>query len=218
MPVHGDNFDRRAARDFARGAELHVEQRQNSAEQVHTVRGSENVEKAAARIRRQEKSLSGELAPGENLPSDEKNAENSSGGPPVAETFVIFRAEAAVCARKGEAAGDQYQSVEPQDARNLQRNPSAIGHVLAHDIRADERHEEHQNARERYEHPGDVGALRNPGCTGRIAAVTAIAPVAGETSATGTFVGRNQLDIFSDDRAWHCISPKFAWSFTNPGG
>src|SRR5271156_375329 len=106
MPVHGDNFDRRAARDFSRGAELHVEQRQNSAEQVHTVRAGENIKKAAAGIGREEKSLSGELAPGKDLPSDEKNAEERGGGPPVAETFIVFRAESAGRAREGEAAGD----------------------------------------------------------------------------------------------------------------
>ena len=101
-----DDFDRGAARDFSRGAELHVEQRQNSAQQMHTVRAGENVKEAAAGIGRQENSLRGELAPGENLAGDEKNAENRGGGPPVAEAFVVFRGEAAVCAREGEAAGD----------------------------------------------------------------------------------------------------------------
>src|SRR5580658_4805412 len=106
MPVHGNNFDRRAARHFSRGAELHVEQRQNSAEQVHTVRTGENVKKAAAGIGREEKSLRGELSPRQKLPSDEKYPEKRSSGPPVAETFVVFRAEAAVCACEREAAGD----------------------------------------------------------------------------------------------------------------
>src|SRR5580704_19785649 len=142
MPVHGNNFDRRAARDFSRGAELHVEQRQNSAEQVHTMRTRENVKKAAAGILRQENSLRGELAPRQNLSGDEKNPEKGSGGPPVPETFVVFRAETAMCARQREAAGDQYQSVEPQNARDLQRDPGAIGHVLADDVGANERHEE----------------------------------------------------------------------------
>src|SRR5208282_3949409 len=99
MPVHGDHFDRGAARNFSRGAELHVEQRQDSSEQMHTVRAGENVKKAAAGIRRQENSLSGELPPGENLPGDEKNAKKRGGGPPVAETFVVFRGKAALCAR-----------------------------------------------------------------------------------------------------------------------
>src|SRR5208282_555071 len=133
MPINGNNFDRRAARDFSRGAELHVEQRQNSAEQVHTVRASENVKKAAAGIGRQENSLGGELAPSEDLSGDEKNAEKRGSGPPVAESFVVFLGKTTVRTRKRETAGNQNQSVEPQDARNLQRNPGAIGHVLAHD-------------------------------------------------------------------------------------
>src|SRR5271169_3557677 len=218
MPVHGDHFDRRAARDFSRGAKLHVEQRENSAEQVQTVRAGENVKKAAAGIRRQKNSLGGELAPGENLSGDEKNAKKRGGGPPVAESFIVSRAESAMRAREGEAADDQYQSVEPQDARDLQRNPGAIGHVLAHDVGADERHEKHQNARKRYQHPGDVGALRNPGRTGRIAAVSPIAPADGETSAAGALVGMNQLNFFGDDCTWHCVSPKLARSVANPGG
>src|SRR3984885_16003948 len=106
MPVHGNNFDRRAACDFSRSAELHVEQRQNSAEQVHAMRTRENVKKAAAGIRRQKNSLRGELAPRQNLSGDEENPEERGGGPPVPETFVVFRAEAAVCVRQREAAGD----------------------------------------------------------------------------------------------------------------
>src|SRR5580658_5542170 len=106
MPVHRYNFDRRAARNFSRGAELHVQQRQNSTEQVHSVRAGENIKKAAAGIRRQKNSLRGELAPGENLSGDEKNAEHRGGGPPVAKSFIVFRGEADVCAREGEAASD----------------------------------------------------------------------------------------------------------------
>src|ERR1700723_3804594 len=117
MPVHGNDFDRRAARHFSRGSELHIEQRQNSAEQVRTVRAGENVKKAAAGISRQENSMRGELEARQNLSGDEKNPEKRSSGPPVTKTFVVFRAEAAVCARQREAAGYQYQRVEPQDAR-----------------------------------------------------------------------------------------------------
>ena len=48
--------------------------------------------------------------------------------------------------------------------RDFQRNPGAVGHVFAAtDVGADKRHEEHQSPRERDEHSGDVGALRNPG-------------------------------------------------------
>ena len=79
----------------------------------------------------------------------------------------------------------------------MQRNPGAVGHVLADDVGADERHEEHQNAGERDEHPGDVGALRNSGAAGGIAAVSAVSAVAGEISAAGAFVGVNQLMISS---------------------
>ena len=106
MPVHGDNFDRGAARHFSRGAELHVQQRENSAEQVHTVRPGENIKETAAGVRRQENSFSGKLAPGENLPGDEKNAKECRSRPPVAESFVILRCEPVVCTRKSEAAGD----------------------------------------------------------------------------------------------------------------
>src|SRR5580692_2613837 len=106
MPVHGDNFDRSAACDFSGGAELHVEQRQNSAQQVQTVRAGENVKETAAGIGGEENPLRGELAPREDLSGDEKHAENRGGGPPVAETFLVFRSEAAVRAGEGEAAGD----------------------------------------------------------------------------------------------------------------
>src|ERR1700733_10705681 len=107
MPVHGNHFDRRAARHFSRGSELHIKQRQNSAEQVRNVRAGLYVKNTAAGIRRQENSLRGELAPGQNVSGDEKNPEKRSSGPPVTKTFVVLRAEAAVCARQREAAGYQ---------------------------------------------------------------------------------------------------------------
>src|SRR5580658_6105132 len=106
MPVHGDDFDCGAARDFSGGAELHVEQRQNSAQQVQTVRAGENVKETAAGIGSQENPLRGELAPGEDLSGDEKNAENRGGGPPVAESFLVVCGETAMRAGEGEAAGD----------------------------------------------------------------------------------------------------------------
>src|SRR5271155_3741711 len=106
MPVHGDNFDRRAASHFSRDPELHVEQRQNSAQQVHTVRAGENVKKTAAGIGGQKNSLRGELAPGDDLAGNEKNAENRAGGPPVAEPSFVFRSEATVRTRERKAASD----------------------------------------------------------------------------------------------------------------
>ena len=135
----------------------------NSSEQVQAVRGCEDVEEAAARVRREINAGGGELPPGENLAREKEQSQNCSDAPPVAETCFVLREEIPARARKSETAAEKNERVQPKDTRDFDRLPGYCGEAFAHHERAHERREEHENAAESDQHSGDVGSLRD--CT-----------------------------------------------------
>src|SRR5579862_5477163 len=105
------------------------------------MRGGEDVKEAAARIRGQKQARGSELLPGDDLPDEKEHAQNRGDAPPVAKALLVVGLEEFASLREREAASNQHSGVEPQDSRNCERVPVAVGNVLAHDIRA--RSEEH---------------------------------------------------------------------------
>src|ERR1700735_181181 len=209
MPVHRNNFGGCALRQPMRRPESDIKERENSPEKMEAVRSGENVEKAAGRIRREKNAGSSKLAPGDYLADQKENSENGGNAPPAAKASVVVFEKACSGASERETAGDENRGVQPKDPRDIERDPCAVGHVLADDVGADKRHEKHQYAAESNRHPGDVGALRYASGAERIfpivAAPAGISVVAGRRSAA-TFTGADQLDFVCDCAAWHHYS------------
>src|ERR1700675_1684562 len=106
MPVHGGDFGGRVARQAARGPEGNQQQAKNAADDVKTMRGGKDIKETAARIGGEEHAGSGKLAPGDDLPSEKKDAEDGRDAPPVAKRSVVLGKEALAGVREREAAGD----------------------------------------------------------------------------------------------------------------
>ncbi len=147
------------------------------------------------------------LPPRDHLANKKEDAQHGRPAPPVAESIFVVRAEKAARTGQCKAAGNQDDCVEPEDAGELERLPHAVRHALAHDVGAHQRHEEHQDAAKRDDHPRHVCALWNESRAGGAAPLSATAAVAGGSSAAA-FSGINLLDNFCDRRACHCIAPK----------
>ncbi len=106
MPVHGDDFRSRPARQPVRRPESHLKKSKNAAENMEAMRSGEHVKKAAGRIGSQEKSGSSELTPGDYLADKKENPENRGDAPPVTETGSIFCKESAPGPNQRKAARD----------------------------------------------------------------------------------------------------------------
>src|SRR6202162_395873 len=102
------------------GSERRQKKGQNAAQQVQAVRCGENVEKAAGRIGGQKKSGRSELAPGDYLTDQKENSEHGGDPPPVTKTRVVVCEKAAAGTSECEAAGNQNQSVQPENARDVE--------------------------------------------------------------------------------------------------
>ncbi len=191
MPVHRNDFSGRAAREFVSWPESHQKKRQNAAQKVKAVRGGENVEKAAGRIGCKKKSGGGELAPGDYLTDQKENSEDGGDAPPVTKARVVVCEKATAGTGECEAASNQNQRVQPKNARDVELHPGAVGHVLADNVGAHQRHEKHKNAAERDDHSGNVSALRHASGAGRtfpiVAASTEATVVTGRVPATALF-------------------------------
>src|SRR5271156_1984874 len=212
MPVHGSNFRGRAARQAVRWPESDVQQSEYAAEEMQPVRGSEDVEKAAGRIRRQKKPRRCKLPPGDYLADQKENSEDGGDAPPVAETGLVMLQEAATRVRQRKTAGDKDSGVQPEDGGDAEINPGAVGHALADNVGADERHEEHQDAAEAHGHASYVSALRHAAGTGGgvplLTAPTAIAAAGRISTVAFSGAGTDQLDFICDCAAWHCFTPR----------
>src|SRR4029077_1103518 len=114
-----------------RWAEGDREQCQHTAHQVQTMGGSEDIEKAAARIRLQIDPLGDKLPPGDHLANEEEDAEHGRPPPPVAESVFVVRAERAARTSQCETAGNEDHRVEPEDVGDVERYPRAVRHALA---------------------------------------------------------------------------------------
>src|SRR5580700_27443 len=209
MPVHRSHFGSGALRQAVRGTKQDPRQRQHSAQQMQAVRSGKDVEKAAARIRREKQARGSELLPRDDLTREKEHAKNRGDAPPVAKALLVVRFEKFARVREREAAGDQHRGVKPQDSRNCERVPAAIRNILTHDVGADERHEEHQDTAEADGHSRDVSPLRNGAAAARSVTARATRTViraAGRRAATPAVWRSNfYLDVVCDD-AWHLNS------------
>src|SRR5437016_9551897 len=91
MPVVGHHFRGRGEPQagIVEFADQNVEQRCDPAEEMQTVRSSENVEETAGRIAGHENTLSNELLPCDQLADQEKSAEPCRYGPEFPEAGEI---------------------------------------------------------------------------------------------------------------------------------
>src|SRR5277367_3678634 len=192
MPVHRNHFGGRTFRQPMSRPESDIQEREDSADKVQAVRGSENIEKAAGRVGCEKNARGCELAPGDYLADKKENSENRGDAPPVAKACVVVSEKARAGASERETAGDENCRIEPKNSRHIERHPCAVGHVLADDVGADQRHEKHQDATERDRHSGDVGALRHTsgaGWTFPLVAASARVSVVSEGRSAATFAG-----------------------------
>src|SRR5215469_11064168 len=107
MPVHRAHFCSRAGRQAMRGAKQNPRECQYATQQMQAVRGREDVKKAAARIRGEEKSCGSQLLPRDHLTDQEEDAEDCRDAPPVAEALLVIGFEKLARVNEREAARDE---------------------------------------------------------------------------------------------------------------
>src|SRR5277367_5167532 len=106
MPVHRNHFGGRTFRQPMSRPESDIQEREDSADKVQAVRGSENIEKAAGRVGCEKNARGCKLTPGDYLAEQKEDSENGGDAPPVTKARVVVCEKARAGASEGEAAGD----------------------------------------------------------------------------------------------------------------
>ena len=106
--------------------------------------GGQEIEKAAARISREQHSRGGELAPGNNLPGQEKQSEPGGHPPPGSERFTLAVLQLLSRHDNGDTTCEQYRCVKPKYGGQRRTLP-VRAKTFSNNVRTRQRHEKHYN-------------------------------------------------------------------------
>src|SRR5690242_1262403 len=137
----------------------HIEQSDDSAKKVQPMCRGENVKETAAGIGDQKNALTGKLAPGHELTNQKKHAQARGYVPPALESDLFATVQITSRRLNGDAARQQNQSIQPKHTRKIERDP-VVPQPLAHQQRAGQCHEKHDDAGEPQLNDRKVSALR----------------------------------------------------------
>src|SRR5437879_5641814 len=172
----------------------HVEQRQDSSEKVQAMCRGQDIKEAATWIGDQENTLTGKLAPGDELTGQKKDSQACGYAPPLLEGDLLVSTQMPARDLNGNAAGQKNQRVQPEDTRKIECDP-IITQSLAHEKRAGQRHEKHDDAGKSKLNDCEVGALRyTGGAAGAFSLIVAASGNVCPPAATGV----NYLDLVCD--------------------
>src|SRR3989475_3288950 len=162
----------------------------------------QDIKEAAAWIGDEKNALTREYTPSKSLTCQKQDAQPRSYAPPPLESGPLILMQMAPSNLNSNAAGQKNQRIQPEDAWKIERDP-VISQALAHQKRAGQGHEEHDDSGESELNHREVGSLRYTwGAAGAFSVVVSARGNVIAAAATGV----NYLD-FIRDRTRHNRTP-----------